>query len=57
MEYISQSLINFSKGNLKCILKYTKFPGKKGNGCMSETNLALLLIKKKGEEKFHIPNF
>ena len=56
MDYISQSPIHCSKGNLKCVLKCIKFPEKKGNGYMSKTNL-LLVLTKKGEEKVHIPNF
>ena len=56
MDYISQSPIHCSKGNLKCVLKCTKFPEKKGNGYMSKTNLVLVLTNKRGR-KIYIPNF
>ena len=38
MDYISQSPIHCSKGNLKCVLKGTKFPVKQANGYMFKTN-------------------
>ena len=52
MDNISQSLIHFSKGNFKCVLKCTKFP-KKSNGYMSRTNLVLVLTKKRGRKSSH----
>ena len=50
MDYISQSPIHCSKGNLKFFLRCTKFPGNKGNVYMSKTNLVLDLTNK-GERK------
>ena len=38
MEYISQSFTHFSKANLECVLKCTKFPVKQANGYIFETN-------------------
>ena len=38
MGYIYQSPIDCSKGNLKCVLKCTKLPGKQANGYMFDTN-------------------
>ena len=55
MNYISQSPIHCSNGNLKCVINCTDFPEKKGNGYMYKTNLVLVLTKK-GEEKVHNPN-
>ena len=67
MEYISQSTIYCSKGNLKCVLNYTKFPEKKGNvymfkkNCLSlehrYKNLVIVLTKKRGKNKFTFPIF
>ena len=34
MDYIFQLPIRCSKGNLKCVLKCTKYPNQKGNGYM-----------------------
>ena len=66
MEYISQSLMHFSKSNLKCVLNCTKFPGK-SNSYMFKTNsssiehcykkLGACLNKKRGENKFICPIF
>ena len=52
MDYISQSPIHCSKGNLKCVLKSTKFTGKV-NGYMSKTNLVLVLTNKRGRKSSH----
>ena len=57
MNYISQSPIHCSKGNIKCVLNCTKFPEKKGKGYMSKTNLVLVLTKKKGKNKSTFPIF
>ena len=56
MNYISQSPIHCSKGNLKCVLKCTDFPEKIGNEYISKTKLVLVLTKQ-WEEKVNIPNF
>ena len=56
MDYISQSPIQCSKGNIKCVLKCTILPEKKDNGYMPKMNLVLVLTNK-GEEKINIPNF
>ena len=34
MDYIPQSPTHCSKGNIECVLKCTKFPGKQANGYM-----------------------
>ena len=56
MDYIYKSTIHCSKENLKCVLKCTKFPEKKGNGYRSRTNLVLILTNK-SRRKIHIPIF
>ena len=38
MDYISQSPTHFSKVNIECVLKCTKFPQKQANGYMFQTN-------------------
>ena len=37
MDYISQSPIRYSKGNLKCVINCTKFPVKQANVYMFKT--------------------
>ena len=49
MNYISQSPIHCSNGNLECVINCTNFHEKKGNGYMFKTNLVLILTKKGGE--------
>ena len=56
MDYISQSPIQCSKGNLKCVLKCNKFPEKKAvDICIRQT--WCLFKQTKGDKKFQIPNF
>ena len=38
MDYISQSPTHCSKGNIEYVLHCTKFPGKKTNGYIFQTN-------------------
>ena len=47
MDYISQTPTHCSKGNLKCVIKCTKFPGKQANGYMFETNCSSIEIQYK----------
>ena len=63
MDYISQSPIRCSKGNIKCVLNYTKFPVKQANGYMFKKtahqlntnirNLVMVLTKKRGRISTH----
>ena len=53
MDYIYQSPIYCSKGNLKFVLKCTQSPEKKGNGYMSKSNLELVLTNKRGSKSSH----
>ena len=67
MDYISQSPIHFSKGNIKYVLKLTKFPGKQAHGYMFETNCLSIehrykkfcddFNKKRGKNKYTCPIF
>ena len=67
MNYISQSPIHCSKGNLKYVLKCTKFPGKQANGYMFKTNcssiehqykkLCVGFNNKRGKNKYSCPMF
>ena len=38
MDYISHSPTHFSKVNIECVLKCTKFPGKQANEYLFKTN-------------------
>ena len=40
MDYISQPPTNVLKGNIECVLKCTKFPGKQANDYMFGTNFS-----------------
>ena len=42
MNYISQSTINCSKGNLKCVLNCANFTEEKGSGYMFKANCSSL---------------
>ena len=67
MEYISQSPINGSKVNLKCVLKCTKFPIKQANGYMFKMNCSSIehryrkigdgFNKKRGKKKYTLTMF
>ena len=67
MDYIYQSPINCPKGNLKCVLKCTKFSEKKANGYMFKTNCSSIehrykkldacFNKKRGKNKCTCPIF
>ena len=62
LHYIPQSPIHCSKGNLKCILKCTKYLGKQANSYMFETNFSSIehqykklgdaFNKKRGKNKY-----
>ena len=67
MEYISQSPINLSKINLKCVLNCNTFPGKQANGYMFKTNCSSIehrykklgdgFYKKRGNNRYTYPTF
>ena len=66
MDYISQSPIHCSKGNIKCVIKCTKFPEKQSNGYMFKTEFSSIkhwynklgdaLNKKKGKNNYTFPD-
>ena len=66
MDYISQSLTHFSKGNIECVLKCTKLLQKQAHGYMFQTNCSSIkqrymtlgyFFKKRGNNKHTCPIF
>ena len=65
MEYIPQSPTNCSKGNLECVLQWTKFSDKQTNGFIFQTNYSSIkqrymklgdgFRKKRGKNKHTCP--
>ena len=57
MNYISQSSIHCSKGNLKCVLNCTHFPEKKSQWIYVQDKLGACFNKQKGKKHFTLPIF
>ena len=66
MDCISQSPIHCSKGNIRCVLKCTKFPGKQATDYMFEKKWSSIEdrnkklgdgLKKRGNNKYTCPMF